>query len=87
MIPHRRLAVALVATLSVLAARPHHSSAAGRPSGRGLAARPDEGLVLSLTIAPASRRAEVVVGVSGDVTTKDFTLSKPDKIVVDIDGR
>jgi type IV pilus assembly protein PilQ len=43
-----------------------------------------EGTVLSLLVQPDSARVDVVVGVRGDVTTKDFTLSGPDKIVVDI---
>src|SRR5437764_15043602 len=43
-----------------------------------------EGTVLSLLVRPDSARVDVVVGVRGAVTTKDFTLRAPDKIVVDI---
>ena len=41
-------------------------------------------LPISLLVKPDSARVDVVVGVRGDVTTKDFVLSGPDKIVVDI---
>ena len=40
--------------------------------------------VLSLIVRPDSARVDVVVGVRGDVTTRDFVLHGPDKIVVDI---
>lgn len=43
-----------------------------------------EGTVLSLLVRPDSARVDVVVGVRGAVTARDFTLSGPDKIVVDI---
>jgi type IV pilus assembly protein PilQ len=43
-----------------------------------------EGTVLSLLVRPDSARVDVVVGVRGYVTTRDFTLRGPDKIVVDI---
>lgn len=50
------------------------------PTGRAAT----EGTVLSLLVKPDSARVDVVVGIRGDVTTKDFTLTGPDKIVVDI---
>jgi type IV pilus assembly protein PilQ len=47
---------------------------------------PAEGLVTSLSIVPTSGRADVVVGVEGNVSLKHFTLKNPTRIVVDISG-
>src|SRR5918911_2644189 len=58
---------------SALGARPHV------PAAR-------ESAVTSLSIVPAPEHAEVVIGVSGPVTVRDFTLQSPDKIVLDITG-
>src|SRR5262245_37900044 len=44
------------------------------------------GTVTSLSVVPAEGRAEVVIGVAGEVTLKHFTLANPNKIVVDING-
>lgn len=43
-----------------------------------------EATVLSLIVRPDSSGVDVVVGIRGDVTVKDFVLRGPDKIVVDI---
>src|ERR1051326_1670846 len=43
-----------------------------------------EGTVLSLLVRPDTQRVDVLVGVKGNVTTTDFTLHGPEKIVVDI---
>jgi hypothetical protein len=55
-----------------------------------LGARPHvparESAVTSLSIVPGKGAAEVIIGVSGPVTVRDFTLHSPDKIVVDITG-
>jgi len=45
-----------------------------------------DGAVISLSVVPTSGRAQVVIGVDGDVTVKDFVLRGPDRIVVDITG-
>src|SRR4051812_45259602 len=45
---------------------------------------PTEATVLSLIVRPDSQRVDVVAGVRGDVNVKDFVLSNPDRIVVDI---
>ncbi|MEO5568074.1 MAG: AMIN domain-containing protein, partial [Gemmatimonadaceae bacterium] len=47
-------------------------------------ARPAEATVMSLIVRPDSQRVDVVVGIQGDVTVKDFVLRGPDKIVLDI---
>ncbi|MDQ3950942.1 MAG: AMIN domain-containing protein, partial [Gemmatimonadota bacterium] len=45
-----------------------------------------ESAVTSLSILPGKGAAEIVIGVSGPVTVRDFILHSPDKIVVDITG-
>jgi len=46
----------------------------------------DDGAVISLSVVPTSGRAQVVIGVDGDVSVKDFVLRGPDRIVVDVSG-
>ena len=56
------------------------------PSAQPAAARPAEGSVRSLSIIPASGKAEVVIGVAGGLEVRDFTLRSPDRIVLDLAG-
>ncbi len=56
------------------------------PSAQPAAARPAEGSVTSLSVIPASGKAEVVIGVGGGPEVRDFTLRSPDRIVLDITG-
>jgi type IV pilus assembly protein PilQ len=56
------------------------------PSARPAIARPAEGAVTSLSIVPASGRAEVIIGIAGGVAVRDFTLRSPDRIVLDLSG-
>ncbi|MEO7458417.1 MAG: AMIN domain-containing protein, partial [Gemmatimonadaceae bacterium] len=56
------------------------------PNARSAAARPAEGSVTSLSIVPASGKAEVVIGVDGGLEVRDFTLRSPDRIVLDLSG-
>jgi hypothetical protein len=56
------------------------------PDAAPVAAFPAEGAVTSLSVVPASGRAELVIGVAGDVEVADFTLRSPDRIVLDITG-
>jgi len=51
-----------------------------------VAAFPAEGAVTSISVVPASGRAELVIGVAGAVEVADFTLRSPDRIVLDITG-
>lgn len=71
----------LVAAATLLGAAPMRAAMAS-PAARVLA----DGAVLSLSVVPATGRAQVVIGVDGDVTVQDFTLHNPDKIVVDVTG-
>jgi type IV pilus assembly protein PilQ len=56
------------------------------PDAAPVAAFPAEGAVTSLSVVPASGRAELVIGVAGAVEVADFTLRTPDRIVLDITG-
>ena len=42
--------------------------------------------VTSLAVAPAADRTEVLIRVDGNVTTKNFALSNPHRVVIDITG-
>jgi type IV pilus assembly protein PilQ len=55
-------------------------------TARAASARPAEGAVSSLTVAPVAGKAELVVGVSGAVKVSEFTLKAPDRVVIDIDN-
>lgn len=44
------------------------------------------GQVTGVSLVPAPGRAEVVVGVRGNVEVKDFVLRSPDRLVLDISG-
>jgi type IV pilus assembly protein PilQ len=47
---------------------------------------PNDATVTSVSVVPTTGRADVVIRVDGTVSLKHFTLSKPDKIVVDMTG-
>jgi type IV pilus assembly protein PilQ len=53
--------------------------------GATFAARND-GAVTSLSIVPTSSQAQITIGIEGAVQVRDFVLSNPDRIVVDISG-
>jgi type IV pilus assembly protein PilQ len=55
-------------------------------SARAASARAAEGAVTSLTVAPISGKAELVVGVAGGVKVSEFALKSPDRIVIDIEN-
>lgn len=55
-------------------------------TARAASARPAEGVVSSLTVAPVAGKAELVVGVAGAVKVSEFTLKSPDRVVIDIDN-
>src|SRR6266704_3464162 len=44
------------------------------------------GTITSLSVVPTSGRADVLVGVDGNITLKHFTLKRPDRIVIDLSG-
>ncbi|MBW8769857.1 MAG: AMIN domain-containing protein [Gemmatimonadetes bacterium] len=56
------------------------------PIAEPVAAFPAAGAVTSLSVVPASGRAELVIGVAGGVEVSDFTLRSPDRIVLDVSG-
>jgi type IV pilus assembly protein PilQ len=46
----------------------------------------NDGAVTSLSIVPTSSQAQITIGIEGAVQVRDFVLSNPDRIVVDITG-
>ena len=56
------------------------------PSAQPVEARPAEGSVRSLSVIPTSGKAEIVIGVTGGLEVRDFTLSSPARIVIDLSG-
>lgn len=44
------------------------------------------GEVRTLSVIPASGRAEVIIGVQGNVQVQDFTLGTPPRVVLDVQG-
>jgi type IV pilus assembly protein PilQ len=44
------------------------------------------GLLLGVEVIPSGDRTEVVLGLDGEVETRDFTMEGPDRIVVDLLG-
>ena len=56
------------------------------PAAGAAVSAPNDATVISLSVVPRTGRADVNVRVDGSVSFKHFTLSKPDKIVVDFAG-
>lgn len=56
------------------------------PAAGAAVSAPNDATVISLSVVPRTGRADVNVRVDGSVSYKHFTLSKPDKIVVDFAG-
>ncbi len=52
----------------------------------GAAALAPTGAVTGVSVVPAAGRADVVVTVDNSVTTHDFRMTNPDRIVVDLSG-
>lgn len=50
------------------------------------AAPPADGQVVAVSLVPSPGRAEFVISVRGAVTTRDFTLENPNRVVVDVSG-
>ena len=80
MISTRTLVTATVVALSAFTGRPAAAAAVART------AVVEEGAVTALSIVPSERTTDVVIRVDGSITFNHFTLSKPDKIVVDVNG-
>jgi type IV pilus assembly protein PilQ len=77
MIHSRTLASAMLAVFGALG---------GRPAVAATVRPPNDATVIALSVVARTGRADVVVRIDGAVTYKHFTLSKPDKIVVDLSG-
>ena len=50
------------------------------------ASEPGTGEVTAVSLTPAAGKAEVVIGFRGAVEVKDFLLSSPDRLVLDVVG-
>jgi type IV pilus assembly protein PilQ len=83
MISSRTLVSAFAVALGASAI---HTAAAVVPAVSARATEPNDATVTALSVVAASGRADVVIRVDGSITLKHFTLSKPDKIVVDLSG-
>lgn len=84
MITTRTLGSALVA-LSAFTGRPAMAATAAPAPARTHTIK-EEGAVTALSIVPNERTTDVVIRVNGSITFNHFTLTKPDKIVVDVNG-
>jgi type IV pilus assembly protein PilQ len=79
MMSSRTLSSAMLVALAAIGTRP----------ARAAVVPPNDAKVMAVSVVPnraSAGRADVVIRVDGSVTLKHFTLSKPDKIVVDITG-
>ncbi len=71
---HRMILSSLLLGASLIAARP------ARAEG------PGSGEVTAVSLAPAAGKAEMVIAVRGAVEVKDFLLTSPDRLVLDVVG-
>ncbi len=74
---HRTLASAMLAAFGAIGG--YAAPLAARPL-------PNDATVTSLRVVPKAGHADVLIHVDGSITLKHFTLTKPDKIVVDMSG-
>lgn len=87
MISHRTLATAMFVAAGVVGGK-----AASASLTAGATLPPNDAKVTALSVVPnaaapaGGARADVVIRVDGAITLKHFTMTKPDKIVVDLTG-
>jgi type IV pilus assembly protein PilQ len=81
MISTRTLLTATVVALSAFSGRPAAAAAAARTT-----TAVEEGAVTALSVVANQGTTDVVIRVDGAITFNHFTLSKPDKIVLDVTG-
>src|SRR5215467_4413717 len=85
MISHRTLATAMFVAAGVVG-----GNAVASSTLRGTSLPPNDAKVTAVSVVPdatapaGGARADVVIRVDGAITLKHFTMSKPDKIVVDL---
>ncbi|HEX2717472.1 MAG TPA: AMIN domain-containing protein [Gemmatimonadaceae bacterium] len=77
-------ALSLAAIAALLISAPAHAS--GRDGLAASEETPRATSVTSVSIVPATGRADVVIGVAGSVDVQDFTLETPYRIVLDLSG-
>ncbi|MEO7085565.1 MAG: AMIN domain-containing protein, partial [Gemmatimonadaceae bacterium] len=76
MIPIRTLASTMLAAFGAIGGTVKHTELPPR----------NDATVVSLSVVPATGRADVVIRVDGNISLQHFTLTGPDKIVVDLNG-
>ena len=87
MISHRTLATAMFVAAGVVG-----GNAVASSTLRGTSLPPNDAKVTALSVVPdaaapaGGARADVVIRVDGAISLKHFTMTKPDKIVVDLAG-
>jgi type IV pilus assembly protein PilQ len=81
MISTRTLLTATVVALSAFTGRPATADAAAHTT-----TAVEEGAVTALSVVPNQGTTDVVIRVDGAITFNHFTLSKPNKIVLDVNG-
>ena len=87
MISHRILATAMFVAAGAVGGKTAASSALSTAP-----LPPNDARVTALSVVPdaaapaGSVRADVVIRVDGAITLKQFTMAKPDKIVIDLSG-
>jgi type IV pilus assembly protein PilQ len=81
MISTRTLLTATAVALSAFTGRPAAAAAAARTT-----TAVEEGAVTALSVVPNEGTTDVVIRVDGAITFNHFTLTKPNKIVVDVNG-
>jgi type IV pilus assembly protein PilQ len=88
MSPIRNLIAASIAAVAAAALPAHTAPAAGVSDAlpRPTPAIDAGGTVMSLRVVPGAASTDVMIGVNGSVAVKDFTLTSPDKIVLDLAG-
>ena len=68
------------AVIAVICCAATSAHAASRPPAGG------GGAVTSLSVVPATGKAEVVIGLNGAVDVQDFLLANPHRVVLDLNG-
>ena len=77
----RSVVILTAAAALVVGAAPRLAAASGDDAAPRAGAA-----VTALSVVPSSGKAEVVIGIDGSVDVQDFTLSGPDRVVLDLHG-
>src|SRR5215218_9379643 len=81
-----RVCTLVALTAAALFGSAGRASAADVPAPAPARAREGVNAVTGVSIVPSSGRAEVIIATSGPVDVSDFTLTGPDRVVIDLTG-